>query len=267
MTGSSAIRIEIDGHAATAEDLARYVMVSSYGHFTAMQVRGRAVRGLGFHLERLDVATRELFGTGLDGERVLEAIRHALGDDVDASVRVNVFRPDAPDAEPAGDVSLMVTVRGPGPAPSGPQSLMSVDYQRPVAHVKHVGGFGQGYFGNAAREAGFDEALLVGPGGVIAEGAITNVGFADGDTVVWPDAPALHGITMRVIQREMDAAGLPWRHQRVRVADVASFDGAFACNSRGIAPVGRLDDLVLPTDSGLVKRVIELFESAPWDAL
>lgn len=262
MTGTPAFRIEIDGRPATAEDLARFVMVSSYGHFTAMQVRGRAVRGLDFHLERLAGATRELFGTGLDGGRVLDAVRHALGDDADASVRVNVFRPDG-----AGDVSLLVSVRGPGPAPSGPQSLMSVDYQRPVAQVKHVGGFAQGYFGNAAREAGFDEALLVGPGGVIAEGAITNVGFADGDTVVWPDAPALHGITMRVIQREMDAAGLPWRHRRVTVADVASFDGAFACNSRGIAPIGRLDELILPTGADLVKRVIGLFESAPWDAL
>ncbi|MCZ4096640.1 class IV aminotransferase [Streptomyces sp. So13.3] len=262
MTGTPAFRIEFDGHPATAETLARFVMVSSYGHFTAMQVRGRAVRGLDFHLDRLDRATQELFGTGLDGGRVLDAVRHALGDDVDASVRVNVFRPDE-----AGDVSLMVTVRGPGPAPSGPQSLMSVDYQRPVAQVKHVGGFAQGYFGNAAHDAGFDEALLVGPGGVIAEGSITNVGFADGDTVVWPDAPALHGITMRIIQREMDAAGLPWRHRRVTVADVASFDGAFACNSRGIAPVGRLDELILPTDVDLVKRVIGLFDSAPWDAL
>jgi branched-subunit amino acid aminotransferase/4-amino-4-deoxychorismate lyase len=262
MTGTPAFRIEIDGHPATAEDLARFVMVSSYGHFTAMQVRGRAVRGIDFHLERLAGATGELFGTTLDGARVLDAVRHALGDDADASVRVNVFRPDGAD-----DVSLLVSVRGPGAAPSGAQSLMSVDYQRPVAHVKHVGGFAQGYFGNAAREAGFDEALLVGPGGVIAEGAITNVGFADGDTVVWPDAPALHGITMRVIQRELDAAGVPWRHRRVTVADVASFDGAFVCNSRGIAPIGRLDASVLPTDADLVRRVIGLFESAPWDAL
>ncbi|MDJ0344546.1 aminotransferase class IV [Streptomyces sp. H10-C2] len=266
MTGSPYPRVEINGHTATAEDLRRFVMVSSYGHFTAMQVRNRAVRGLDFHLDRLATATQELYGTGLDGERVLDAIRHALWDDVDASVRVNVFRPD-PNPRPADEVSLLVSVRGPGAGPSGPQSLMSVEHQRPVAHVKHVGGFGQGYFGNEARAAGFDEALLVGHGGVISEGSITNIGFADGDSVVWPDAPALHGITMRVIEREMTAAGLPWRHQRVLVADVPSFDGAFVCNSRGIAPVSRLDDLVLPTDAGLVKRVIELFESARWDAL
>jgi hypothetical protein len=53
-------------------------MVGGCGHFTAIQVRGDAVRGLGLHLSRLDLATRELFGTGLDGELVRGYIRHAL---------------------------------------------------------------------------------------------------------------------------------------------------------------------------------------------
>ena len=70
-------RIEINGEPATAEQLA-YPAIVNYGHFTAMQVRRGAVRGLGLHLARLDSATRELFGVGLDGELVRAYVRHAL---------------------------------------------------------------------------------------------------------------------------------------------------------------------------------------------
>ncbi len=39
---------------------------------------------------------------------------------------------------------------------------------------------GQAYYGRAAKRAGFDDALLTGPDGIIAEGAITNIAFSDG---------------------------------------------------------------------------------------
>ena len=41
--------------------------LGSYGHFTAMQVRAGATRGLPLHLARLDAANRELFGVPLAG--------------------------------------------------------------------------------------------------------------------------------------------------------------------------------------------------------
>ena len=83
------LRTEVDGREATAEQL-RFPAFT-YGHFTAMQIRGRKVRGLELHLSRLDAANRELFGAGLDGDLVRDQIRHALGDDMaDASVRVYV---------------------------------------------------------------------------------------------------------------------------------------------------------------------------------
>jgi hypothetical protein len=50
-------RIEVNGGPATADQLA-YPAIVNFGHFTAMQVRGGAVRGLGLHLSRLDSATR-----------------------------------------------------------------------------------------------------------------------------------------------------------------------------------------------------------------
>jgi hypothetical protein len=80
------LNIEIDGRGVGAETL--WETASAYGHFTAMQVRGRRTRGLALHLRRLEVANRELFEFGLDHERIRWLVRHALRGVEDASVRV-----------------------------------------------------------------------------------------------------------------------------------------------------------------------------------
>lgn len=251
-------RVEINGHAAAAEELWAPALVN-YGHITVMQVRGGKVRGLGLHLERLSAANQELFGAGLDGDKVRHAIRHALGEG-DASVRVTVFWPEGDDAE-----SIMVAVRPPAGMPSTPQSLQSVRYQRPLAHIKHVGSFGQIHYERLAERGGFDGALLTGPGGVVSEGAITNIGFFDGTGIVWPDAPMLHGITMQLLESSL--SGLPSRRSPVHLSDLASFDAAFVTNSGGIAPVGRVDDLTLPVDMDLMKTLTQVYEAVPWDPI
>lgn len=264
MTQLPAPLIEIDGELATAEAL--WPALGGYGHFTAMQVRDGRVRGLPFHLERLDGATRELFGTELDAERVREHVRHALTHSgrTDASVRVNIFQPtDGPGAP----VAVMVAVRPPATAATGPQRLKSVPYQRPAAHLKHVGGFGQAYYGRQVAAEGYDEALLVGPHGEIAEGAITNIGFIDGDTVVWPAAPNLRGITMRVLERELAAAGIPQTRRPIRLAEVPAYDAAFLSNSRGTAVIAEIDGVRVPTSVKLLATIAALYEGAPWDEI
>jgi branched-subunit amino acid aminotransferase/4-amino-4-deoxychorismate lyase len=262
MSERSVRRIEIDGARATVDLLWPFVG-GAYGHFTAMQVREGRARVVDRHLARLDEGTRALFGSGLDGDRVRELIRHALGDDIrDASVRVYVYGTDA-DADP----SVMVTMRGPAFMPSSPQRLQAVAYQRPLAHIKHLGGFEQAYHRRLAVQAGFDEALFVGPDGEVAEGSITNIGFIEGDTVVWPDAPALHGISMQVLEQALPMVGIAWSRRTVNVADIGSFDGAFLTNARGIAPVGMIDDTPMPTDTGFLSTVIRTFEAAPWDRI
>jgi branched-subunit amino acid aminotransferase/4-amino-4-deoxychorismate lyase len=256
------VRIEIDGGPATADQLA-YPAIVNYGHFTAMQVRGGAVRGLGLHLARLDSATRELFGTGLDGDLVRAHIRHALGPGpLDASVRVSVFQPD--DAERP---SVMVVIRPPADAPAVRQRLTAVPYQRPVAHLKHAGTFAQIWYGLEAERSGFDDALLTGPGGVIAEGAITNIGFFDGTAVIWPDAPTLAGITMQLVTSALTGLGTPSRSETVRIDDLSSFRAAFVTNSLGIAPVGQVDGHVLAADPAFIRRLSDAYESVPWDRI
>jgi branched-subunit amino acid aminotransferase/4-amino-4-deoxychorismate lyase len=254
-------RLEVDGQPATLEQVWS-IDQSPRGHFTAMQVRGGATLGLDFHLARLDAATREMFGQGLDGDLVRGYIRHALGGDIaDASVRVNVFSP----AQAA--VSVMVSARPPAAPPGRPQRLRTVRYLRPQPQLKFTGGFGQSYFGTLAEANGYDDALFVSPDGAVAEGSITNIAFVAGPEIVWPDAPALRGIMMQVLQRELTRAGLPWRQGPVRLADVASLDGAFVTNSHGLAAVASIDDIVLPEGSALLAAAARLLAAAPPDAI
>src|SRR5215472_7538067 len=253
-------QIQIDGQDATVEQL-RGASVAHYGHFTAMQVRDRRVRGLDLHLARLDAANQEVFGTGLDTAQVRHQLRHALGETTrDASVRISVY-------ETPGGTATMVTVRPPGDMQPTVWRLQTVPYQRSLAHIKHLGDFGQSYFRRLALRNRFDEALLTGPGGVICEGSITNIGFSDGDGLVWPNAPALAGITMQVLERTLPAYGVSSRHAPVHTADLGSFAAAFVTNSHGIAPVGQIDDLVLPVDDTLTRMLTEAYESTAWDPI
>ncbi|MFD8620217.1 aminotransferase class IV [Streptomyces sp. NPDC059513] len=282
MTSAAPLRlphVEMDGRPVTEDDL-RIPALHGFGHFTALQVRDRTVRGLGPHLERLDAANRELFQRPLDGGLVRELIRSAL-DRVglrDASVRVQGFLPPG-----EGRTRVMVTVREAATMAPGARSLMSVPYARAVPHIKRPGEFGQTYYGMLAARAGFDEALLTAPGGVVTEGAITNIGFWDGSSVVWPDAPALLGITMALLERGLAAAGEPSVRRPVTLDGLGAFRGAFLCNSQGIAPVRRIDAVEFgsgdrttegaaeteKTDemAGVMRRLETVYRSAPADPL
>jgi branched-subunit amino acid aminotransferase/4-amino-4-deoxychorismate lyase len=258
-TPAPTLHVEFDGRPATAEDL-RIPAFAGYGHFTAMQVRDRTVRGLTLHLDRLDSANRELFGLPLDGERVRELIGHALdgAGARDASVRVHGFLP--PDS--AATVP-MVTVREPVRMDGAPRSLMSVPFARTVPHIKRVAEFGPAYYGRQARRAGFDEALLTSPGDVVTEGATTNIGFWDGTSVVWPDAPALTGITMALLESGLARTGRPSARRGVTLDGLGAYRTAFVTNSQGIAPVHRIDDIPFAVDEDLMKLLGRVYEGAP----
>jgi branched-subunit amino acid aminotransferase/4-amino-4-deoxychorismate lyase len=249
-------RIEIDGRPPDADLL--WATVSSYGHFTAMQVRNGRARGVDLHLRRLEAANLEAFGVGLDAEQVRGAIRHALGDTRDASLRVYLFETPA---EPA----IMVTVKPPGEIAT-PQRLRSARYQRPVAHIKHVT-TDQGLYRQQAQRDRCDDALLTGEGGIVSETTLANIGFFEASGVVWPDAPLLHGITMQLLERTLPEVGVPVRRARVRLADISSFRGAFLSNARGIATVIGVDDLTLPDGAWRMKTLKDAYASVPWDAI
>jgi branched-subunit amino acid aminotransferase/4-amino-4-deoxychorismate lyase len=223
-----------------------------WGHFTAMQVRNGCTRGLDLHLARLDAAHREIYGRALDAELVRARIRHALDGRPDASVRVYGYW-----------AGLIVTVRGPKELLSRPYAMTAQHFQRPLARLKHVGSWGQGRFHELAMAAGFDEGLFVDETGRISEGNITNVGFWRDGCVVWPDAPKLEGIAMQVLRRELAACGIPQAERIVHVQELASYQGMILCNSRGWAPVGRVDETLIPENSEFTDAVSAAYEKCP----
>ena len=85
-------------------------------------------------------------GVGLDGGRVRRAARHALRDVKDASLRVMVH-----ESHISGELWVMVTLRPRGGVSDRAQALQSVEYQRTLPHVKHLGGFGQAHHARIAH--------------------------------------------------------------------------------------------------------------------
>jgi branched-subunit amino acid aminotransferase/4-amino-4-deoxychorismate lyase len=257
-------RLEIDGVEPDAE-LMRATLTWQYGNFTAAQVRGRRVRGLDLHLARLEAASREMFGTAPDAELIRARVRHALGDDIaDASLRVTILRPGASGATP----TVVITATDAGEMAGAPQRLRSVRWVRSLPHIKQVGGnFGQIYFGTAAEREGYDDALLTGDDGLIAETTVANIGFFAGGTVVWPVGPLLQGTTKLLLERHGPALGLKQTSDRVILADAPAFSAAFVCNSRGLAPVASIDEYEFAVDTDLMARLNEVYDAAPWDEI
>jgi branched-subunit amino acid aminotransferase/4-amino-4-deoxychorismate lyase len=252
---SDYVTIEVNGREA---DQAAVSLLEheAWGHFTAMQVRGGRTRGLDLHLARLQAAHQEIYGRELGGQEVRNRIRHALGGRDDASVRVYGYW-----------AGLIVTVREPQDMPRRPHAMTVVQFQRPLARLKHAGSWGQGRFREAALAAGFDEGLLTDETGRISEGMITNVGFWRDGGVIWPEAPKLDGIMMLALRRQLTAAGIGHAEEPVRVQDLAGYDGMILCNSRGWAPVGRVDDLIIAQDEAFTGIIDAAIDACPWDEI
>ncbi len=258
-----------DGRPADASDLRALALVN-YGHFTSMQVRGRCVQGFDLHLQRLRDATRELFGSDVDEARVRTAIRDALSaaGAADASVRVTAFVRGL-DLDTCAEnfaPELLVSIAPPAAPPQGALRVKTCVCVRDLPHIKHVGTFPLFLQRRLARQAGFDDALLVDGDGRVAEGSIWNIGFRDGDSVVWPQAPALRGTGERLLQAGLDALGIGQSARPVRVAEIGMFEAAFAVNSRGVQAIAAIDDVAFAGD-GEGLRLLDALARQPWQAI
>ncbi|MEN4904089.1 aminotransferase class IV [Luteimonas sp. TWI1437] len=256
----------IDGRPAEAADLAAALV--NYGHFSTLQVRGRAVQGLDLHLERLQGANLELFGSPLARDALLDAMTSAVaaaGVD-DATLRIAAFSRDMPAVERGEAVPtvLLVALSPPRAPPAAPLRLASHVHVRALAHLKHAATLPLLHARRQAALAGYDDALLVDADGTIGEGALWNVGFVAGDAVVWPVAPALRGTSEGLLQRALEAAGIAQRHACVGLDDCAGFDAAFACNSGGVRAVASIDGWRFDADAAMLGRLRALLAAQPW---
>ncbi len=269
-------RVEVNGAEADAEDL-RVLARATYAHFSSMQARDRAVRGLDLHLKRLDGSTRELFGTGLDADRVRSCVRHALRDRPDgATVRVTVFSRHHEAVVRGEDVEpdVAVAMSAPLPARTSPVRLRTVAYERDLPHVKHAGTFGLVRHRRQAVRAGYDDALFTDRHGRVSEASISNIGFFDGERVVWPEAAVLPGITMQLLQRGLAAKGIPSGRREIHRRELGAWASgtpalaAFLTNSISPAvPVAGIDEAALTVDPEVTNLLVDCYGTNPWQTV
>jgi branched-subunit amino acid aminotransferase/4-amino-4-deoxychorismate lyase len=250
----------------------RHLVQTNYGHFSVMRAEDGGVRGLDLHLDRLQAATRELFGSELDRDRLRYYLRHVLNGAAGAwSIRIHVFARalDREHMDRAVGVDVLVGA-GPAPAPTAqPLRVKSFVYARELPSIKHVGTFGLFHHRRLARLAGFDDALFVDAHGRISEGSIWNIGFVDGDgAVVWPLAPQLDGVGMRLIDAGLASQGMRSRARPVRLDELSAFRVAFFSNaSVPVRAIAAIDDCRFDADAEIEQRLAAAYSSNPPQAI
>jgi branched-subunit amino acid aminotransferase/4-amino-4-deoxychorismate lyase len=140
-----------------------------------------------------------------------------------------------------------------------PLRARSVRYERDCPDVKHTGLFGSLYARRAAQLEGFDDVLFVGADGLVSEGGTWNVGFVGDDGVVWPKAAVLPGVTMTLLQRQVDHRVAP-----ITLDQAKSMRAAFASNtSIGLRALSHLDDTPMAIEHPLLTMLCEV-PLIPW---
>lgn len=255
----------IDGAAAAAEDLAHQALVN-YGALTSFRVDGGGVRGLDLHLARLHASALELFGEPVGEGRLRELMRQAVGARAACWLRVSLFAPQITVRDPSwrGAPKVMIAVSDP-PAPlAGPLRLQLQTYGRDAPHLKHVAAMGLLTARRRAMTAGFDDALFTGADGRVSEGSLWNIGFLEGDTIVWPEAPMLEGVAQALLTRGLAAGGASQATRPITRNDLGRFDAAFICNSATpAAPVIAIDGQTYDPRPDLIGRLHALWDAAP----
>ncbi|WP_440103171.1 aminotransferase class IV family protein [Streptosporangium sp. H16] len=257
---------ELNGTPVTSEALQSLALLN-YGNFTSMRVQDQRTKGLSHHLDRLANDCRVLFDVSLDRERVREFVRHAVRGERGAFVvRVTVFDPALDLGHPvsSAEPGVLVTTRPAMPLPPSPIRVRTVGHRRDLPGVKHVGLLGSLWHRRQVQLRGYDDALFVDDASFISEGATWNIGFFDGERVVWPDAETLPGITMRLLdQVHDDTTTAP-----VNIRDVPAMRAAFATNTTiGVRAISAVDGMNLADDHPVFETLRKEYEEIPPERL
>ncbi|MET0236459.1 MAG: aminotransferase class IV [Kibdelosporangium sp.] len=238
----------------------------NYGHFTAIPVLEGGARGLSLHLDRLDRDARRLFGRGLDRDEVRAGLHAAVrGHELPVNARITVFARDPRLDDMAGlaEPSFIVKIRPMRAPREQPPRVRSSVYQRELPEVKHVGTFGLFRELRLAHQAGYDDVLLVDEDGWISEGSFWNIGFHDGERIIWPAAPALAGVEMRLL-RDV----LAHETRNVHLSDLRGFRAAFMTNAiAGPTLIASIDDVTFPPNPELAAQLDTAHKAIPLEPL
>lgn len=256
----------LNGNPATAEGLAPLAF-AGYAHFTAMQVRDRAVRGLDLHLDRLRGASVRLFGDHLPDAQVREHLRAALDADApDVSLtcfvtsRPGEFMPTGADAE----LDVLIKITDPATPPTGPLALDVVRHERHLPQIKHVGEVAKTLYLRQANAHGFDDAAFEDAAARLSEATIWNLAFWDGTSVIWPEADVLPGVTMQILIRQLQARGIPQQTRPIRRSDLTEDLSAVVMNSWSPAiPLARLGEQNVASTPDFTRLLHEVYDAEP----
>lgn len=258
--------MKLNGEPVRMDDL-KALALTNYGHFTSMRVDDGRVRGLALHLNRLVRDCCIMFDAELDPDHVRALVRDAIADVTGSFVvRVTVFDPALELGHPGSKAvpTVLVTTRPTAALPLPALRVQSVRYQRDLPQVKHVGLLGQIRHRRLAQLNGYDDALFVGPGSYVSEGATWNIGFYDGARVVWPEGDVLRGVTMDLLN---EVHG-PTVVSRVSLAEVHGMVAAFATNtSVGVRPIRSIDSDTFPETHPIIAELQDAYMGVPGDLL
>ena len=255
--GRLSATILIDGLPATPDDLAHQALVN-YGAYTSFRVEDGAARGLDLHLARLEQAAVELFGESPGESKFRRLMALAVAGRDACWLRVSLFSPEIVHRNPTyvGRPKVMTSVSHAPPPLATQVRVTAMRYEREAPHLKHLATFGLIRARRAARAAGFDDALFVDGEGRVTEGTLWNIGFVQGDRIVWPQAPMLAGVTQALIARGLPQVGLTSETRPIRLDEVGAFAGAFLCNSATpVCPITVIDDVAFANDPALLAKV------------
>lgn len=222
-----------NGMPATTDDLAPLAF-AGYAHFTAMQIRDHAVRGLDLHLDRLREASDELFGRHMPDERILELLASAVKaspSDVSLTCYISSRPGEFMRSRGTLDLDVLIKVTDPASPPIAPLSLAVYAHERHLPHVKHVGEVAKTQLLRRANAHGFDDAVFTNTSGLLSEATIWNIAFWDGQSVIWPEANVLPGVTMQILNRQLTARGMHQVTRPIRASDLSGEIAGAVMNS------------------------------------
>jgi branched-subunit amino acid aminotransferase/4-amino-4-deoxychorismate lyase len=252
---------ELNGSPVDIEDLQTLALVN-YGHFTSLRVEAGKVRGLSLHMERLARDCRNMFEADIDADYVRKLIRQAIGANGSGAVnvRITVFDPHLDLGNPGRNAEphFLVTCRPASAADLPPMKVQTAVYLRETPHIKHIGLCGTMRLRRNAQRAGFDDVVFTAPDGGVSEGATWNIGFFDGDRVVWPKADVLNGVTMQLIRHACPDFAI----RGVDVDRLVKMEAAFATNvSIGVRSISTINGTSLAADHPAVSTLRDAYLS------
>lgn len=124
---------------------------------------------------------------------------------------------------------------------------------RPTDGTSAEGAKASNYLGSVlavheVRQRGCVEAIIVGGGGQVIEGATSNVFAVHDGVVITPPSRVgiLEGITRRTVMELCESAGRSCREQQMHPRDLYTADEVFITSSiREVMPVVRVDDVAI----------------------